>query len=122
MSVFMFQDPLYQHIFTEVEHVHRHISWVARYYYTWNILNSPLLYLNRPSWSFMRTSIRFVTETWAQLNTLVERGRRRELKALLQPLEDQKPIWEMSKKFLGDVIERSELFYAQNLIDDDVDQ
>ncbi|XP_050079171.1 uncharacterized protein LOC126566015 [Anopheles maculipalpis] len=119
MADSMLQDPLYRHVMSEVKLVYTHISWMSRYYYTWNNYNSPLLYLRRASWSFMRTNMNFVTETWANLNTLVANDGRPELKALLKPLEDRTEVWESSKKFLEDVIQRSEYYYAQKWIDDD---
>uniref|UniRef100_A0A4Y0BG70 Dynein heavy chain tail domain-containing protein n=1 Tax=Anopheles funestus TaxID=62324 RepID=A0A4Y0BG70_ANOFN len=109
-------DSKYLYVLDEVERLRVHVMRLYSYYQHWGIYNSSMLYLRQHSWAFMRTNIKYVTETWAKLNTLIDSDDPPELRVLLNNLEDLRFIWHSTKTFLECVLQRSELLYRLKLV------
>uniref|UniRef100_A0A182W7C8 Uncharacterized protein n=1 Tax=Anopheles minimus TaxID=112268 RepID=A0A182W7C8_9DIPT len=92
-------DPLFRFVWDETARIRTHLMWMYTYYHCWNIYNPSIVYLRQHSWEFMRTNIDYVTQAWANLNTLIESNDRPELRALLDSMEQYRPIWHTVKTF-----------------------
>ncbi|XP_052899621.1 uncharacterized protein LOC128305998 [Anopheles moucheti] len=106
----------YLHVLDEAERLHAHIGWMYSYYQHWGSFDTLALYLRQQSWEFMRINIQYVTDTWTNLTALINSNDPPELEALMNSLEQLRPMWERAKTFLENVIQRSERLYTSGLV------